>query len=199
MAKLTTLDNLTYFASKLEEIYATQDDLDELSSTVEGLITTGGEPNVIESISVNGTALEVTDENVDITVPTAVSELTNDSGYATTTDVATAISEAGHASISVVEALPDAADAESNVMYFLMNDSTGYYDIYVLVDGSLVLIDDTSVDLTDYVTSSSLTSTLDSYYTEDEVDSTLESYVLTSSIEEITETEIDAIFTTSEE
>ena len=37
--------------------------------------------NVIESVSVNGTQLAVSNKNVDVTVPTAVSELTNDSNY----------------------------------------------------------------------------------------------------------------------
>ena len=37
--------------------------------------------NVIETVKVNGTALEVSDKAVNVTVPTKVSELTNDSGY----------------------------------------------------------------------------------------------------------------------
>lgn len=40
--------------------------------------------NVIESVKVNGTAQTVTSKAVDITVPTKVSQLTNDSGYLTT-------------------------------------------------------------------------------------------------------------------
>ena len=39
--------------------------------------------NVIESVSVNGTQLAVNNKNVNVTVPTAVSELTNDENYAT--------------------------------------------------------------------------------------------------------------------
>ena len=42
-----------------------------------------GEENVIESISVNGTAQTVTNKNVDITVPTKTSDLNNDSGFIT--------------------------------------------------------------------------------------------------------------------
>ena len=37
--------------------------------------------NVIETVKVNGTALEVSDKAINVTVPTKVSELTNDSGY----------------------------------------------------------------------------------------------------------------------
>ena len=39
--------------------------------------------NVIESVSVNGEEVSVTDKKIDITVPTKVSELTNDAGYLT--------------------------------------------------------------------------------------------------------------------
>ena len=39
--------------------------------------------NVIESVSVNGENVSVVDKKVDITVPTKVSELTNDAGYLT--------------------------------------------------------------------------------------------------------------------
>ena len=39
--------------------------------------------NVIESVSVNGENVSISEKNVDITVPTKVSELTNDAGYLT--------------------------------------------------------------------------------------------------------------------
>ena len=39
--------------------------------------------NIIEKIKVNGTEQDITDKAVDITVPTKVSDLTNDSGYLT--------------------------------------------------------------------------------------------------------------------
>lgn len=50
-----------------------------LSATVDSLVTEGGEPNTIDTVKVNGTAL-TPDSNkaVDITVPTTVSQLTND-------------------------------------------------------------------------------------------------------------------------
>ena len=49
-----------------------------------GNISIAGDTNIIESISVNGTAQTITNKNVDITVPTKVSDLTNDSGFITT-------------------------------------------------------------------------------------------------------------------
>lgn len=44
--------------------------------------------NIIESVKVNGTALKVADKAVDVTVPTKVSELTNDSNYLVAGDIA---------------------------------------------------------------------------------------------------------------
>lgn len=56
-----------------------------------GNISISGDTNVIESVSVNGTAQTITSKNVDITVPTKVSDLTNDSGFTTNTGTITGI------------------------------------------------------------------------------------------------------------
>lgn len=49
----------------------------------------GGENNVIESISVNSTPQTVTNKNVNITVPTATSDLTNDSNFVASSNLKT--------------------------------------------------------------------------------------------------------------
>ena len=46
-------------------------------------IASGAQVNVIETVKVNGTALSVSNKAVDVTVPTKVSDLTNDSGFIT--------------------------------------------------------------------------------------------------------------------
>ena len=93
--------------------------------------------------------------NPDITVPSKVSELTNDSGFQTAAEVSTAITTAiaglGTASFRKVDAVPTAAQAEDNVLYLVMNSSTGHYDIYAKVENEVVLLDDTTVDLSGYV------------------------------------------------
>ena len=50
-------------------------------------ITTGAQPNVIEVVKKNGTALTITNKAVDISVPTKTSDITNDSGFITTSDI----------------------------------------------------------------------------------------------------------------
>ncbi len=88
------------------------------------------------------------------TVPTKVSEFTNDAKYQTDTQVAASIQSAiaatGHAKFVKVDTIPTAATAEENVLYLVMNATTGHYDIYALVNGAVLLIDDTTVNLTGY-------------------------------------------------
>ena len=49
-------------------------------------IATGAQVNVIESISANGVALEITDKNVDITIPENLSDLNSDATHRTVSD-----------------------------------------------------------------------------------------------------------------
>lgn len=54
---------------------------------------TAGEDNVIEQIKVNETALEPVNKSVSITVPTKITDLTNDSDFATITNSSVTITE----------------------------------------------------------------------------------------------------------
>lgn len=153
--KLTKLEALQELAKQAEQKYATKESVTELSDRVRGLETTGGQPNVIETVKVNGVAQEVSEKAVNIAVPTKVSELANDSLFQTNSEVAqaiqTAIAKTGHASFKKVDAVPDAETAEDNVMYLVMNSKTKHYDIYAKAENEVVLLDDTTVDLTNYV------------------------------------------------
>ena len=153
--KLTKLEALQELSKRIEQDYATKESVNSLSQRVDDLVTAGGEPNVIETVKVNGVAQEVTEKAVDIKVPTKVSDLTNDSAFQTNTEVAqaiqTAISKTGHAVFKKVDAVPGAAAAEDNVLYLVMNSKTKHYDIYAKVENEVVLLDDTTVDLTNYV------------------------------------------------
>lgn len=153
--KLTKLEALQELSKRIEQDYATKESVNSLSERVDDLVTAGGEPNVIETVKVNGVAQEVTEKAVDIKVPTKVSDLTNDSAFQTNTEVSqaiqTAISKTGHAVFKKVDAVPEAAAAEDNVLYLVMNSKTKHYDIYAKVENEVVLLDDTTVDLTNYV------------------------------------------------
>lgn len=88
------------------------------------------------------------------TAPTKVSELANDANYQNDTQVAASIQSAiaatGHAKFVKVDTIPTAATAAENVLYLVMNATTGHYDIYAKVSGEVLLIDDTTVNLTGY-------------------------------------------------
>ena len=130
---------------------------DALTTRVSALETVGGQPNKIESIKVNGTAQAIAaDKSVNIPVPTKVSQLTNDSAYQTSAQVAsavsTAISKSGHASFLKVSAVPAVDSAQENILYLVMNSTTRHYDIYAKIKGdsgsyTMELLDDTTVDL----------------------------------------------------
>lgn len=62
--------NLKTFADQLKLKYATKTALAALQQQVDGLVTAGGEPNVLEGVKVNGTALAIADKMVDILVAT---------------------------------------------------------------------------------------------------------------------------------
>lgn len=72
------------------------------------------------------------------------------------TEYLAAIAASGHAIFQKAETVPDAGDAQENVMYLVKNEETGYYDIYALVDGKMEWLDDVSVSLDNYVTSEEL-------------------------------------------
>ena len=88
-------------------------------------------------------------------IPTNVSQLTNDAQYQTSSQVTTAIQQAiaasGHASFQKVNAVPEAESAQTNILYLVMNSKTKHYDIYAKVENEMVLLDDTTVDLSNYV------------------------------------------------
>lgn len=162
--KLTKLASLKALAEKIQDDYATKAELSTLSDRVDGLVTAGGEPNVITSVKVNGTAQTITNKAVDIKVPVKVSELTNDSKFQSDTQVATAIAQAiaasGHASFEKVDAVPSASAAQDNVLYLVMNSKTNHYDIYAKVGTTVELIDDTTVDLSGYSTTEAINALL---------------------------------------
>ena len=142
---LTKLKHLKELAQRISQDFATKEEL----------AAAGGEANVITAIKVNGAAQTVTDKAVDIAVPVKVSDLTNDSGFQTSSEVSAAISAAisqsGHAVFEKVDAIPDAAGAQSNILYLVMNSKTKHYDIYAKVGEEVVRLDDTTVDLSGYV------------------------------------------------
>ena len=90
--------------------------------------TNGGK---IDKIQVNGTDQTITSKTVNITVPTQVSDLTNDSNFQTATQVSTAISNAVSSaykykgSVATVSALPSSGNTVGDV-YDVQATGTNY-------------------------------------------------------------------------
>lgn len=76
------------------------------------------------------------------------------------TEYLAAISKAGHARFQKAKTVPTAETAEDNVLYLVMNAETGHYDVYALIDGSVELLDDTTVSLEGYITEDDLAEAL---------------------------------------
>lgn len=104
MSKFLDNDGLLYLWQKIKNKFATQTDLSDKvdKETGKGLstndyttteknklagIASGAQVNVIETVKVNNTALTPSSKAVNVTVPTKTSDITNDSGFITASDV----------------------------------------------------------------------------------------------------------------
>lgn len=104
MSKYVDGNGLLYFFTRLKSLFATQTALSQtntnvtaLQNQVDGLVQEGGEPNVIDTVQVNGSNLPVSDKTVNVTVPTNNNQLTNGAGYQTAAQVQAAITAGGFA------------------------------------------------------------------------------------------------------
>ena len=121
-------------------------------------IDEGAEKNVITKIKRNGTLVNVSNKEVDITVPTKYSELVNDKDLVSTTQVKKLISEARHMKKEIVSTKP--STGEENVIYLVGPKGSGnnIYEEWLYVNNSWEKIGDTDtkVDLTGYLKSSDI-------------------------------------------
>lgn len=133
-------------------------------------IAPNAQVNVLESIKVNGTALEITNKAVDIAVPVKLSELTNDEGFIDNTvsnlvnyytksevytqeEVNTLIGNISTIDVQVVAALPE-TDISATTIYMVKREGStkDVYDEYLYVDSDWELIGNTQIDLSNYLT-----------------------------------------------
>lgn len=140
-------------------------------------IASGAQANVIESVKVNGTKVEPSSKAVDITVPTKVSQLTNDSDFQNATQVNATITGKGYQTQSQVQSLINSAvgnitsikyekvtnlpSTGSNGVIYLISHSHGtqdIYDEYIWISDTKTFekIGNTDIDLSAYVKSSEL-------------------------------------------
>lgn len=185
------------------------DNISELSNDV-GYITSASLPTVNDAtitIQKNGTTVDSftlnqsSNDTINITVPTQTSELTNNSGFITNTvnnlinyylksetytklEVQQLIASIPQFRVRVVQSLPETG--ERMVLYLVPKDGEApdVYNEYIWVEEEeeFELLGSTSVDLSDYVTTSDLTTALADYVTNTALSTTLASYVTSSSL-----------------
>ena len=174
-AKFLDDTGLAYFWDRLKTYFvhqetgkglSTNDLTDELKSNYDdavtkanALTTAGAEANKINTIKVNGVASTPdSSKAVDITVPTKVSALTNDSRYQTesqvSSSIATALGNITGISFSIVDALPETG--ENGVIYLIRHshsDTGDSYDEYAWISSinKFEKIGNTDVDLSGYI------------------------------------------------
>lgn len=146
--KLTKLKSLKQLAQKINEDFVTKKDVEALSERVDDIVSTGGEPNVITAIKVNGEAQAVAGKAVDIAVPTSkdISEA-----------AMAAVTAAGHLKrkkVDNAEAI-DLSSADADQYIYLvpkgMEADADKFDEYMVLDGVLEKVGDWAVELSGYV------------------------------------------------
>ena len=101
------------------------------------------------------------------------------------TAIQAAIAASGHAHFEEVESVPSAEEAQENVMYLVMNETTGHYDIYAKVGAEVVLLDDTTVDLSAYAKTAEVTAAINAAITGLNIDQYATDVELNAAIERI--------------
>lgn len=134
--KLSRVKHLKDLAQRISEDFATKAALKVVSDKVDGLVTAGGEPNVLEAVKVNGTALPITDKAVDVGA-----------------SIAAAVSAADHLQrkkVASKDAIDPAAEGADKFIYMVPktgSDEDDQYDEYMVLDGAVEHVGNTKVDL----------------------------------------------------
>ena len=141
MSKHTTIEQLKMLAQRAKsEITKVDGKVTALSSRVDDLVTAGGEPNVINTVKNNGTALEIIDKSVDIG-----------------SSIAAAVAASDHLQRKVVtdmDAIDPAAEDAEKFIYMVPktgSDDDDVYDEYMVLNGTVEHVGNTKVDLSGYV------------------------------------------------
>ena len=173
---------------------STEDFTTKLKTKLTG-IAEGAQVNVLEGIKIGDSDVAIgTDKKADITsgvnglitagIAGKADKATTLEGYGitdaytkteTNTAISTAVANSKHASLKIAESDPTAEGfvGQDDVIYLWQVTDNGktYYDMYIKIDGTMTLIDDTRIDLSDYVTKTILSTTLNDYYKKTDADS----------------------------
>ena len=129
-AKYATKTELSEHETAADAKYATKDELTPVKQTADNaktavsnletrfdeIVAVGGEPNAINKIQVNGSELAITEKTVNITVPTKVSDLTDDTGFDARITAAQNQADKGVSDASAAQSAADKAQGEVDAL-----------------------------------------------------------------------------------
>ena len=159
-------DGLSYFFNQIKLMFAGKGEFDALSDRVDDIVTEGGEPNVIETVSVNGSNVPPVNKNIALSIPTKVSDLSNDSNFATVSQIPTKVSDltndSGYATASQIPTkVSDLTNDSGYATTSYVDQHGGKIDV-IEVNGTAQTITNKTVDISVPVKVSDLTN--DSQY-----------------------------------
>lgn len=107
----------------------------------------GAEKNIITKIKRNGTLVNVSNKEVNITVPTKISELVDDKDLVNKTAVQKMISNARHMKKEIVASKPSTGD--ENTMYLVgpKGDGNNIYEEWLFVNNKWEKVGDTKTEI----------------------------------------------------
>ena len=113
----------------------------------------GAEKNIITKIKRNGTLVNVSNKEVNITVPTKISELVDDKDLVNKTTVQKLISEARHMKKEVVASKPSTGDENTIYLVGPKGDGNNVYEEWLYINSKWEKVGDTntSVNLDGYL------------------------------------------------
>lgn len=123
-------------------------------------IAVGANVNTIEKVKRNGMLVDIVNKEVDISIPTKVSDLTNDENYVKDSEIAALVAQHGKLKKEIVTTLPAVEGADDNTIYLLPKsdgpEQDGYKE-FMVINSKWEQIGDTgTIDLTGYVVESDL-------------------------------------------
>ena len=152
-ASTSDLVNDSNFVSDANYVHTDNNLTNALTTKLNG-IAEGAEVNVQSDWNISDSSSDAFIKNKP-SIPTRVSDLTNDSNYQTDTEVETAITEAladivGF-SVEIVNSLPATGDA--GIFYFVPNsvEQNNIYDEYLYVNNAWEKLGTTEIDLSNYL------------------------------------------------
>lgn len=182
---------LQYFYNRIKTVFATKTEVPSTSDiqdvidadkalTTTGSIATKGYVDTnggkIDVIKVNGTTQTITNKEVDLSVPTNLSDLTNDSNFITNvvndlvnyytktdtytkTEVNNLIASISSLNILIVQTLPT-EDISTTTIYFVprtTSETRNIYDEFIYINNAWEKIGSTEIDLSNYWSKTELT------------------------------------------